>query len=154
MFDALFSNAYIALWLVLMLVFLIAEALSVALISVWFAVGAVLAMISAILGAPFWMQLLVFVAVSGILVLAAKPLSEKTINRRAVQTNADRVIGQTAVVTQAVDNLLATGQVRVLEQLWTARSADDKPISVGTIVTVKEIRGVKVIVEAKKEEAI
>lgn len=157
MFDALFSNAYILLWSVLMLVFLIAEALSVALISVWFAVGAVLAIVSAIFGAPFWLQLLIFVAVSGILVLAAKPLSEKMINRRAVQTNADRVLGRTAVVTQTVDNLLSTGQVRVLEQLWTARSADGKPIAVGTTVRVKEIQGVKVIVEAtetEKEDAL
>ncbi len=147
MFDTLFSNFYIILWLVLVIFFIIAEALSVALVSIWFAVGAVLAMISALFGAPFWMQLLIFVAVSGVLVLAAKPLSEKMINKRAIQTNADRVIGQTAVVTQTIDNLLSTGQVRVLEQLWTARSADGEPISAGKTVLIKEIEGVKVIVE-------
>lgn len=152
MFDALFSNVYIFLWLVLMIAFCIAEALSTALISVWFAVGSVLALIAAMCGAPFWMQMLIFVAISGILVLAAKPLSEKMINRRAIQTNADRVIGQTAVVIQAVDNLLSIGQVRVMEQLWTARSANDKPIPVGTTVRVKEIQGVKVIVETTNSE--
>ena len=147
MFDLFFSNFYIVLWLALIVVFFIAEAISVALISIWFAVGSILAMFAALFGAPFWLQLLIFIASSGILVLATKPLSEKMINIRAIQTNADRVIGKTAVVTQSIDNLLPAGQVRVLDQLWTARSADGQPIAEGTAVTVIKIEGVKVLVE-------
>ena len=150
MFEGFFSNFYAILWLVLTVVFVITEALSIALISIWFAVGAVLAMVSALFGAPLWLQLLIFIAVSGVLVLAAKPLSEKMINKRAVQTNADRVIGQTAFVTQTINNSLSTGQVRVLEQVWTARSVSDELIVEGTTVVVKDIQGVKVLVEPIK----
>ena len=147
MLEAVFSGAAALVWLILAIIFLVAEALTVTLISVWFAIGAILAMIAAIFGGALWLQILIFIAASGVLVLATKPISEKLINKRTITTNADRVVGKPAIVTITISNQAAQGQVRVLDQLWTARSLDDAPIAVGSAVEVMEIQGVKLIVK-------
>lgn len=147
MLEAVFSGAAALVWLILAIIFLVAEALTVTLISVWFAIGAILAMLAAIFGGALWLQILIFIAASGVLVLATKPLSEKLINKRSISTNADRVIGQRAIVTVMISNQTAQGQVRVLDQLWSARSSDDVPIAEGSVVEVIEIQGVKLIVK-------
>ena len=147
MLEAVFSGATALIWLILAIIFLVAEALTVTLISIWFAIGAILAMIAAIFGGAVWLQILIFIAASGVLVLATKPLSEKLINKRTITTNADRVIGQTAIVTLTICNQASCGQVRVMDQFWTARSLDDSPIAEGTSVEVIDIQGVKLIVK-------
>ncbi len=152
MLEAFFSNAAAVIWLILTVVFVVVEGFTIALISVWFAIGAILAMIAALFGGPFWLQILIFIASSGILVLATKPLSEKLINKRSVQTNADRVVGKNGIVTQEINNLKSEGQIRVLEQLWSARSVHEEIIPKDAIVTVKEIQGVKVLVEPAENE--
>ena len=119
--EAFFSNAAAVIWLILAVVFVVAETITVALISVWFAIGAILAMIAALFGGAVWLQILIFIASSGILILLTKPLSEKLVNKKTVKTNADRVVGQTGTVLQSIDNLKAEGQVRVMEQIWSAR---------------------------------
>lgn len=150
--EAFFSNAAAVIWLILAVVFVVAETITVALISVWFAIGAVLAMIAALFGGAVWLQILIFIASSGILILLTKPLSEKLVNKKAVKTNADRVVGQAGTVLQPIDNLKAEGQVRVMEQIWSARSVDGTPIAAGTPITVKEIQGVKLLVEPAQQE--
>ena len=147
MLEAVFSGAAALVWLILAIIFLVAEALTVTLISVWFAIGAILAMIAAIFGGALWLQILIFIAASGVLVLVTKPISEKLINKRTITTNADRVVGKPAIVTITISNQSAQGQVRVLDQLWTARSSDDTPIAEGSVVEVIEIQGVKLIVK-------
>jgi len=145
--EFILQNADTVLWLILLIVFIIAEATTSALISIWFAAGALAAMLVAFLGLPGWMQILVFLAVSGIVLLCAKPLIEKSVNQKTTKTNADRVIGAIGTVTQDIDNLAAVGLVSVLGQSWSARSADDSIIPNGTKILVKEIDGVKLIVE-------
>lgn len=134
------------IWLAAMIVFGVVEAATVGLVSIWFAVGALASLIAAALNAPVILQVAVFVAGSLITLLVVRPLAAKYINGRRVPTNADRVIGQEAVVTEAIDNLNAQGQVKVAGTPWTARSADDAPIPVGTTVRVLRIEGVKLYV--------
>lgn len=151
--EFLLGNTAVLVWMVLMILFLVLEAATAALISIWFAAGALAGMVIALIGLPIWLQILVFLAVSGIILLLAKPLTEQLVNQKTVKTNADRVIGALAVVTADIDNLAACGQAEVLGQLWSARSEDGKPISRGATVRVKAIEGAKLLVEQVKEEA-
>lgn len=133
-------------WLAAMIIFGVVEAATVGLVSIWFAVGALAALAAAALGGPVILQVVIFVAGSLITLLIIRPLAAKYINGRRVPTNADRVIGQEAVVTEAIDNLNAKGQVKVAGAPWTARSQDDSPIPAGTTVKVLRIEGVKLYV--------
>ncbi len=134
-------------WLGLMIAFVIVELATPQLVSIWFALGSLGAMIAASLSASLWLQLIVFVAVSGIMVFVTRPLYKKIIMAKQVPTNTDRLIGQTAVVTEDIDNLDAKGAVKVCGQIWTARSANDEKIPADTRVTVERIEGVKLIVK-------
>ena len=135
-------------WLAAFIIFAVGEALTVRLVSVWFAVGALGAMAAAGAGGGLWVQVGVFLALSALSLLLFKPLSAKLLKPRASHTNADRVIGQTALVIQTVDNVQATGQVQVNGQVWTARSAHDVVIPQGSEVKILSIQGVKVMVES------
>ncbi len=136
-----------AVWLVAMIVLLIIEAIVPGLVSIWFAIGAFAAMISAILGAPLWLQLLWFFAVSILTLCLTRPLAKKYVNSRATPTNADMLIGKDCVVTEAIDNVLGTGAVTVGGKVWTARTEEpDGKAEVGKVMTVLRIEGVKLIV--------
>ena len=100
------------------------------------------------LGGPFWLQLIVFAAVSALALALLRPAASRRIKIRRSPTNADRVVDQTALVTETVDNGSGTGQVSVLGQTWTARSELGVVIPAGTQVKVRRIEGVKVFVEA------
>lgn len=134
------------LWLVLMVGFLIAESATVALVSIWFAVGALTALIASLLHAQLWVQVTVFLAVSCLLLALLRPLVRKFINPRIVKTNVDSVIGTVGKVTQTVDNLAPSGQVKLGAMEWTARSVSGDVIPEGTLVRVERIEGVKVFV--------
>ena len=134
-------------WLAAFIVFAIGEAVTVGLVSVWFAVGALAALFATALGAGLWLQITVFLGVSALALALLKPLSSKFLKPRVSATNADRVIGSAALVTETIDNTQAKGQVKVNGQVWSARSAQDIVIPAGTDVKVLRIEGVKVIVE-------
>lgn len=134
-------------WLAAFIVFAIGEAVTVGLVSVWFAVGALAALFATALGAGLWLQITVFLGVSALALALFKPLSSKFLKPRVSATNADRVIGSAALVTETIDNTQAKGQVKVNGQVWSARSAQDTVIPAGTDVKVLRIGGVKVIVE-------
>ena len=137
-------------WLVAMIVLLIIEAVVPGLISIWFAMGALAALISALFHAPFWLQLVWFIAVSILALLITRPLVKKYVNSRTSPTNADRNIGRDAVVTETIDNLRETGAVRLDGKIWTARMAEEsKHAEAGSIVRVLRIEGVKLIVDEK-----
>ena len=139
-------------WIAAMIFFIIVEAVTVGLASIWFAIGSVAALICALAGGPVWLQVVWFVAVSALTLFLTRPLVKKYVAGRAVPTNADRNIGRTAVVTEEINNLAATGTVKVDGLDWTARSTDDNvTIPKDTVVIIKEIRGVKLLVEPKKE---
>ena len=134
------------LWLVLMVVFLAAEAATVTLVSLWFAAGALCAMVVSLLGGAVWLQTAVFLAVSAVFLTALRPLVRKFLTPKLTATNIDSVIGSTGLVSVAIDNLAASGQVKLGGMVWTARSTTGRPIPEGTQVRVDKIEGVKVFV--------
>lgn len=134
------------IWLLLVVVFLIAEAATVTVISLWFAAGALAAMATALLGGGVWLQAGVFLVVSAIALTALRPLVRKYLTPKLTATNIDSVIGSVGIVTTAIDNVAAAGQVKLNGMEWTARSSSGDSIPAGTQVTVERIEGVKVFV--------
>ena len=144
MFDIIIDNMSIV-WVVIMVVFLVVEAATAGLTCIWFAIGALAALIAALI----WLQLVWFFVVSVVTLYFTRPLVLKYVNSRSQPTNADMVIGKEALVTEAIDNVESAGAVAVGGKVWTARSENGEPIEVGSIVTVLRIEGVKLIVSAK-----
>ena len=141
----------IVFWVVALVVFLIVEAVTAGLVSIWFVFGSLVALICAALGAAVWLQIFWFVIVSVATLVLTRPLVKRYVDSRSVATNADRSIGRAAVVTERIDNLAATGAVQLAGVVWTARSTDDAvAIEPGTHVTVRAIEGVKLIVESER----
>ena len=138
----------IAFWVVALVVFLIVEAVTAGLVSIWFVFGSLVALICAALGAAVWLQIFWFVIVSVATLVLTRPLVKRYVDSRSVATNADRSSGRAAGVTERIDNLAATGAVQLDGVVWTARSTDDAvAIETGERVTVRAIEGVKLIVE-------
>jgi len=137
-------------WLIAMVVFLAVEAIVPGLVSLWFAFGALAAVLASLLNAPLWLQILWFVLVSVASLALTRPLAKKYVNGRVLPTNADRVIGKECLVREEVNNLQGTGAVAVDGKVWTARMADDAVVaSIGETVVARRIEGVKLIVEKK-----
>ena len=137
-------------WLVAMVVLLIVEAMVPGLISIWFAIGALAALISALFHAPLWLQLVWFFAISILTLVLTRPFVKKYVNSRVTPTNADVVIGKDAVVTEKIDNLHAQGAVMLDGKVWTARMDQESEIAeAGETVRVLRIEGVKLIVDKK-----
>lgn len=134
------------MWIALMLILLIAEAATAQLVTVWFALGALTALLANIFGADEWLQTVLFVVVSIASLAATRPLVKKLAIRRIHPTNVDRNIGEVALVTQTIDNLEGKGLVKLNGIVWTARSADGSEIAEGRRVTVESIEGVKLMV--------
>ena len=138
-------------WLAAAIILLIVEGLAPGLVSIWFALGALAAMVSAMLGAPLWLQLVWFALVSVVSLILTRPLAKRYVNARAVRTNADMAIGQDCVVTEAIDNVLGRGAVSVGGKIWTARMREaDGKAEKGAVLRVVRIEGVKLIVEKIK----
>lgn len=134
-------------WFILMVVFLVAEAACpIHLISIWFAAGSLVAAIASMLGGPVWLQLVLFLVVSGALLAALWPFVKKFLNPNVEKTNVDAVVGSTGYVTANIDNISAVGQVKLGSMEWTARSTSGDPITKGTLVKVDRIEGVKAFV--------
>lgn len=140
-------------WLVMIVVFLLVEAATVALVSTWFALGSLAAMLVSILKGPVWFQAAVFVIVSAICLTALRPLVRKHIQPKLTKTNVDAVVGTTGLVIAPIDNVSAVGQVKLGAMTWTARSVSGEPIPQGTLVKVVRIEGVKAFVEPAEEKA-
>lgn len=138
-------------WTALLILFGIGEAITVGLTSIWFAAGALAALVVSLLNGPLWLQIVLFIGVSVLCMLAVRPLARKHLNNQVEPTNADRIIGTEARVSEAIDNLQAQGAVNVSGMTWSARSESDAPIPVGTSVKILRIEGVKVYVEPVEE---
>ena len=139
-------DTLVIVWLVLLIVFLVAEAATVTITSLWFAAGALVALIAGTLGAKFWVQVVLFLAVSALLLIALRPIIKKHFTPKLTPTNVDAIIGSRGYVTSDIDNMAATGTVKLGAMEWTARSADGKVIPAGTLIQVERIEGVKAIV--------
>ena len=138
-------------WLVALIIFAVAEGVTVALVSIWFCGGSLAALIVAALGGPIWLQVVLFLAVSGILLAVVAPWARKASRTEPTATNADRHIGRTALVVEDIDNLHETGAVKLDGVVWTARSESGEEIPAGTTITVRRMTGAKVWVEPVRE---
>jgi len=136
-------------WLVLLIVLIVVEVLTTTLTTVWFAVGSFISCICALLGLPIWLQIIIFVAVSLTFFIFLRPILIEKFQANRVKTNVEAMEGKRAVVTERINNLNATGCVKVNGVEWKARTTDDfKTFEVGTVVTIKSVDGVTVIIEA------
>lgn len=133
-------------WLALLVLFILVEASTVTVVSVWFAAGALVSLIASLLGAPSWLQTVLFFVVSILLLLALRPVIKKYFTPKLTKTNVDSVIGSVGIVTVAIDNIEAVGTIKLGAMEWTARSTNGSQIPVGTRVQVDRIEGVKVFV--------
>ena len=133
-------------WFGLMVVFFIVEGATVSMVSTWFALGSLAAMVISLLGGELWLQVLVFVTVSAVTLAMLRPLAKKYINGRLTPTNVDALAGKTCLCVTAIDNLASCGQVKIGDVEWSARSTTGEPIPAGTQVKVDRVEGVKVYV--------
>ena len=139
------------IWLVLLILFVGLEAATLGLTSIWFAGGALAAMVAAALNAPVWLQVIVLLIIALVLLIFTRPVAVKYFNKDRAKTNVNSVIGKQAIVTAEIDNLQATGQVVVSGQEWSARSCEEGVIiSEGSVVEVEAVSGVKLMVRKKE----
>lgn len=139
-------------WLVLMLVFLIAEGATAAMVSLWFVLGSLAALITSLLGGEVWLQFVVFFLVSAVSLALLRPLTRKFVNPRITSTNVNALPGTKGLVSEAIDNVRGQGQVKLSGVVWTARSSDGQPIPEGALVRVDRIEGVKAFVSPVREQ--
>ena len=134
-------------WLAAAALFGLLEAVTVTLVSVWFVGGALAAMLASSLGASLGLQIVVFIVVSGGLLLGLRPFAAKYAAPKKQKLNADRVLGEQAIVTEEIRNLDGQGAVKVLGAEWSARSQSGESIPKGAVVKILRMEGVKVFVE-------
>lgn len=139
------------IWIAAIIIFGIAEAATAGLVSIWFVVGAVAALVATELGAVLWLQFAAFLIVSILALIATRPLARKMLDKTIVPTNADRVLHHEAKVTETVDNENATGAVYIDGKTWTARSEDGNIIPKGKMARIVRMEGVKLYVRESKE---
>ena len=142
---------YAVYWLIASAVFLLIEILTLGLTSIWFAGGAVIAAILAFIGGPLWLQVIIFIAVSCLLFVLTRPVAKRYLNGRVHKTNVDALIGKKGLVKETIHNVEEKGVVRINGLDWSARSVDGDEILEGAEVVIREIQGVKLIVEHERE---
>ncbi len=139
------------LWAVLLIAFIIFESATTQFICIWFAGGALAALIVSLFSLNLWLQITVFVIVSAIFLIFTRKIVKK-LKSNISKTNSDALIGEEALVTQTISNKTSEGEAKIQGKIWSARSLDGKDISAGSLVTVEQISGVKLIVKNKEEE--
>ena len=143
------------IWLGLFILLLVIEIITVGLTTIWFAAGALAALAANVLGANLIIQIIIFLAVSVVLLIFTRPWAEKHLNRKRVRTNYEREIGKVIRITEKVDNLDQTGKSVVDGQEWTVRSRNDSDIfEAGALARVVAVSGVKLIIEKCEEETV
>lgn len=141
-------------WIVVLIIAVVVEIITLGLSSIWFAGGALIALIVAAFHGPIWLQILCFAVVSIVLLLFTRPIAVKYFNKDRVRTNAESIVGRQAIVLSEVNNLKGEGQVSVGGQEWSARSTDDAQVlDEGSVVEVVAISGVKLICKPVKEQS-
>ena len=141
----------IVLWLILAALFLVIELVTIGMVSIWFLAGAVAALIAAALGAALWLQIVLFVIVTGLCFALLYPRLNRLVKKKQQPTNADMALGQTCVVVQRIDNVAGTGAETVGGKTWTARTRGGETVNEGELVRAEEIQGVKLIVSPLSE---
>lgn len=138
---------WLIFWLIVVAVMLIIEIFTMGLTTIWFSLGAVAAAVAAGLGAPLWVQILLFSIVSVVIMLLVRPFAMKVINVGRTKTNIDEVVGEQAIVIENIDNRKEQGKVKFRGVEWMARSVDGSMIAVDEMVTVEAVSGVKLLVK-------
>lgn len=145
--DKLFTDP-VFFWLIAMIIFIIFEVATLGLTTMWFALGSLAALAVAVVGGQLWLQITVFVVVSILTMFCFRKVALNLFNQNREKTNVDGLIGKKGIVTEEISNLHATGQVTISGLEWMARSVDDElTIEKGAVVVIREIRGVKLVVE-------
>ena len=134
------------LWFALLVIFIWAEAATVNMVSAWFAIGSLASLITALLGGQMWLQIVIFLAVSGVALALLRPVAKKYFTPKLTRTNVDALAGKTCLCVNAIDNLTGSGQVKVGDVEWSARSTTGEAIPAGTEVRIDRVEGVKVYV--------
>ncbi len=135
------------IWLGLIILFSIVEAITPAIVSVWFALGSLFALGAAAIGSPEWLQITIFIFISALSLILTRPLVKRRLLKNFTPTNSDMLIGKCGVVINTINNSAESGSVRIQGKIWTARSEDDSEIPENTRVIVTNIEGVKLIVK-------
>ena len=134
------------LWFALLVIFIWAEAATVNMVSAWFAIGSLASLITALLGGQMWLQIVIFLAVSGVALALLRPVAKKYFTPKLTRTNVDALAGKTCLCITAIDNLAGSGQVKLGDVEWSARSTSGEAIPAGTQVKIDRVEGVKVYV--------
>lgn len=134
------------IWLIALIFFTVIEAISVGLVSIWFAAGAFVALLASLFIANPWTLLVIFLVVSFATLLSIRPLVQKYMTPKQVPTNVDRLIGMHAVVEEEINTLKAAGVVKVSGVVWSAKTQENMIIPVGSVVTIQAIQGSKLVV--------
>ena len=147
--DAFLSwfNLPAVIWLLALVFFLILEAATISMVSLWFAGGALVALVLSLFEVQLWVQITVFLVVSAVLLAALRPFVRKFVTPLKTPTNVDRVVGMAAMVTETIDNIAGTGKVRAGGIDWTARTVDQQVVEKGSFVKILRIEGAKLTVE-------
>ena len=140
-------------WLIIFVACIVIEIATMGLVTIWFAGGALLAAVAAAIGGPLWLQVILFLGASAVLLYLTRPIAVKYFNKDRVKTNAESLVGKQAIVISEVDNLQGIGQVTVGGMEWMARTTEaGVKLPVGSVVNIVAINGVKLIVEERREE--
>ena len=140
------------IWLIIFVACIVIEIISMGLTTIWFAGGALIAAVAAALGVSLWVQIVLFVFVSLVLLYFTRPIAVKYFNKDRIKTNAESLVGKQAIVISEIDNLQGIGQVTVEGKEWTARTVTDGvTLPTGSVVIIRAISGVKLMVEEKPQ---
>lgn len=143
------------IWLIVFVACIVIEIITMGLTTIWFAGGALIAAAAAALNAPLWLQIVLFIAVSLVLLYFTRPVAVKYFNKDRVRTNAESLVGKQAIVISEIDNLQGIGQVTVGGQEWSARTTiEGITLPVGSVVVIRAISGVKLMVEEKTMQEV
>jgi len=145
----------VSIWLFILILFLLVEGMSSALISIWFCFGALAAWICSIFTDSIGIQMILFFVVSVAALIFTRPIIKKLIkSKEETRTNCSLLIGESGIVTEDIDNIRGLGAVKIKGSVWTARSSNDENITKDTIVIIERIEGVKLIVRKKEEDKL
>lgn len=139
------------IWAIGIIAFIVLEAVTYQLVSVWFAMGAVGGIIASALGATFTVQMIIFIALSVVFLIALRPVSMKVLKARGAKTNIDGLIGKEVLITKDIDNINGAGEGKINGMTWSVRSLDNAKIPANTTAVVEKVEGVKLIVTKKGE---
>lgn len=143
------------LWLIVAIACGLIEAITLGIATIWFAIGALIALVFALFNAPLLVQILIFLVSSCILLYFTRPIAQKVLKIGHTKTNIETLKGKTGIVIKEIDNIQGTGQVKVGGQIWSAKTFDDEKILEGSKIEILDIQGVKLVVAQKnKGEAL